>query len=131
VRGIDTNVLVRLLTRDDAAQFRRVQEFLETRFAEAEPVLVNVIVLCETVWVLRSSYGIPRREIAAALDRLLGASGLVIEDRDEVTAAVDAYRRGPGDFSDYLLGERNRAVGCVSTATLDRRLKSASAFELV
>ncbi|MGZ5428472.1 MAG: PIN domain-containing protein [Thermoanaerobaculia bacterium] len=131
MRGIDTNVLVRFLTRDDAAQFRRVREFLETRFAEADPVLVNVIVLCETVWVLRSAYRISRREIAAALDRLLGASGLVIEDRDQVAAAVDAYRRGPGDFADYLLGERNRAAGCVSTATLDRRLKSASLFQLV
>ena len=131
MRGIDTNVLVRFLTRDDAAQFRRVQEFLETRFAEAEPVLVNVIVLCETVWVLRSAYRISRREIAAALDRLLGSSGLVIEDRDQVAAAVEAYRHGPGDFADYLLGERNRGAGCVSTATLDRRLKSASAFQLI
>lgn len=131
MRGIDTNVLVRLVTRDDTEQFRRVREFLEARFAEADPVLVNVIVLCETVWVLRSSYGIPRREIAAALDQLLGVSGLVIEDRDEVAVAVDAYRRGPGDFSDYLLGERNRAAGCLSTATLDRRLKSAPTFELV
>jgi predicted nucleic-acid-binding protein len=131
MRGIDTNVLVRLVTRDDAAQFRRVKEFLETRFAESEPVLVNVIILCEMVWVLRSSYGIPRREIAAALDELLGVSGLVIEDRDQVAAAVEAYRRSPGDFADYLLGERNRAAGCASTATLDRRLKSAPAFELV
>lgn len=131
MRGIDTNVLVRLVTRDDAEQFRRVREFLEARFAEADPVLVNVIVLCETVWVLHSSYGIVRREIAAALDQILGVTGLVIEDRDQVTAAVDAYRRGPGDFADYLLGERNRAAGCVSTATLDRRLKSASAFQLI
>ncbi|MCM3875120.1 MAG: type II toxin-antitoxin system VapC family toxin [Thermoanaerobaculia bacterium] len=122
---------MRLVTRDDAEQFRRVRESLEARFAEADPVLVSVIVLCETVWVLQSSYGIPRREIAAALDQLLGVSGFVIEDRDQVAAAVDAYRRGPGDFSDYLLGERNRAAGCVSTATLDRRLKSASAFQLV
>jgi len=131
VRGIDTNVLVRLVTRDDSRQFRRVQEFLEARFAAGDPVLVNVIVLCETVWVLRSSYGIPRREIAAALDQILGVAGLVIEDRDQVAAAIDAYRRGPGDFADYLLGERNREAGCVSTATLDHRLKSASAFELV
>lgn len=131
MRGIDANVLVRLVTRDDAGQFRRVREFLEVRLAEADPVLVNVIVLCEAVWVLRSSYGIPRREIAAALDQLLGVSGFVIEDRDQVAAAVDAYRRGPGDFADYLIGERNRAKGCVSTATLDRRLKSAPAFQLV
>lgn len=131
MRGIDTNVLVRLVTRDDADQFRRVREFLEARFEEADPVFVNVIVLCETVWVLRSSYGISRREIAAALDQLLGVAGLMIEDRDQVAAAVDAYRRGPGDFADYLLGERNRGAGCVSTATLDRRLKSASAFQLV
>jgi len=131
LRGIDTNVLVRLVTRDDAEQFRQVREFLEARFAEADPVLVSVIVLCETVWVLRSSYGIPRREIAAALDQLLGVAGLVIEDREQVAAAVDAYRRGPGDFSDYLLGERNRAAGCASTATLDRRLKSAPTFQLV
>lgn len=131
MRGIDTNVLVRLVTRDDAAQFRRVREFLEARFAQADPVLVNVIVLCETVWVLRSSYGIPRREIAEALDQLLGVAGLVIEDRDQVAAAIDAYRRGPGDFADYLLGERNRVAGCASTATLDRRLKSASTFQLV
>ena len=131
VHGIDTNVLVRFLTRDDAAQFRRVREFLEARFAEGDPVFVSVIVLCETVWVLRSAYRTPRREVAGALERLLGASGLVIEDRDQVAAAALAYRHGPGDFADYLLGERNRAAGCVSTATLDRRLKSARAFQLV
>jgi len=131
MRGVDTNVLVRLVTQDDAAQFRRVRKFVEARFAEADPILVNVIVPCETVWVLRSSYGIPRREIAAALEQLLGVAGMVIEDRDQVASAVDAYRRGPGDFSDYLLGERNRAAGCPSTATLDRRLRSAAAFELV
>jgi predicted nucleic-acid-binding protein len=65
------------------------------------------------------------------LDRLLGSSGLVIEARDQVAAAVEAYGRGPGDFTDYLLGERNRAAPCVSTATLDRRLKSAQAFRIV
>jgi predicted nucleic-acid-binding protein len=131
MHGVDTNVLVRYLTRDDAAQFGRVREFLEAQFASADPVVVNVIVLCETVWVLRSAYRISRREIASALGRLLGASGFLIEDRDAVSAAVEAYRRGPGDFADYLLGERNRAAGCVATATLDRRLKSASAFQLV
>lgn len=131
MHGIDTNVLVRFLTRDDAGQFRRVREFLESRFTQADPVFVSVIVLCETVWVLRSAYRTPRREIAGALDQLLGASGLVIEDRDQAAAAVDEYRRGPGDFSDYLIGGLNRAAGCVSTATLDRRLKSATAFQLL
>ena len=91
MHGIDTNVLVRFLTRDDAAQFRRVREFLEARFAEGDPVFVSVIVLCETVWVLRSAYRTPRREVAGALERLLGASGLVIEDRDQVAAAALAY----------------------------------------
>ena len=69
--------------------------------------------------------------IAAALERLLDVPLFEIEARDLVRRALSDFREGPGDFSDYLIGHENRAVGCTDTATLHAALGSSNLFRVI
>lgn len=127
--GIDTNVLVRYLTLDDAEQVEGVDRLVQRALERDEPLHIDGIVLCETAWVLRTAYDLPRREVAEALARVLDTRQFVIEDRDSVRRALDAFVEGGGDFADYLIGERNRRAGCRVTVTFDRSLAESGLFE--
>ncbi|MEK7444278.1 MAG: type II toxin-antitoxin system VapC family toxin [candidate division NC10 bacterium] len=129
--GLDTNVLVRYLTQDDPAQFRRAAALIEEVVARGERCAIGVIVCCELVWVLRDKYGADRATVAGVLEAMLRTAHLVVEDKDLVRRALEDYRRGPGDFADYLMGWRNRRAGCEHTATFDRALKDSSLFALL
>jgi len=131
MRGLDTNVLVRYLTRDDPAQFRRAEALISGLVAAGEPARLDEIVLCELTWVLQSGYGLARAAVADTLDALVETAQFVIDDRDTVRAAVELFRAGPGDFSDYLLGLRNQNAGCADTMTFDRKLRAAEGFRLL
>ena len=129
--GLDTNVLVRYLTRDDARQFSKANDLL-TGLAEAgETAYVNAIVLCELAWVLESAYRIPRGQIVTALRGLVDTAELSIEDRDLVAEAVDAFAEGKAGFADYLIGIGNQAAGCRETATFDTTLRSNRTFRVL
>jgi predicted nucleic-acid-binding protein len=89
------------------------------------------VVLCELAWVLRSLYGLKRDEIHRALETLLEADRLEIEDRGVVHRAVALYGVGTGDFADYMIGLRNRQAGCQDTLTLDRGLGQSDLFTVL
>jgi predicted nucleic-acid-binding protein len=94
--AVDTNVLVRLLTMDDARQAAAAKAL----FA-AGPVWIAKTVLLETGWVLRSLYGYEESEIADAFGRLLGLQNVRVEDEAAVAAAL-ALTAGGLDFADAL-----------------------------
>lgn len=125
--GLDTNVLVRYLLRDDPVQAARAERELERN----ERFLIDSIVLCELVWVLETGYGFSRTEIAAALERILATAQFDIESKDLALAALDDFRRSAADFSDCLIGRRNRAAGAPETVTFDRNLKGLEGFRLL
>lgn len=125
--GLDTNVLVRYLLRDDPVQAARAERELERN----ERFLIDSIVLCELVWVLETGYGFSRTEIAAALERILATAQFEIESKDLALAALDDFRRSAADFSDCLIGRRNRAAGVPETVTFDRNLKGLEGFRLL
>lgn len=127
--GIDTNVLVRYLTLDDAEQVERVDRLVQGALERDEPLHIDGIVLCETAWVLRTAYGLARGDVADALERILDTRQFAIEDRDSARQALDAFAEGRGDFADYLIGERNRRAGCRITLTFDRPLAESALFE--
>jgi predicted nucleic-acid-binding protein len=129
--GIDTNLLVRYLTQDDSRQARAVDRFLEQALGEGSSLHVNVIVLCELVWVLESAYGYDKQAILEALDVLVAVKQLLIEDRDHVLVAIEDFRAQPGNFADYVIGRRNLAAGCSHTTTFDRKLGKAGMFRLL
>lgn len=127
--GIDTNVLFRYLTLDDIDQVQRVDRSVQGALERDEPLHIDGIVLCETAWVLRTAYDLPRAEVVGALEKVLDTRQFAIEDRDSARRALDAVVEGRGDFADYLIGERNRRAGCRTTMTFDRSLADSTLFE--
>lgn len=131
MKGLDTNVLVRYLVRDEPAQERAALRFIESAAERGEPILVNAVVLCELVWVLRSSYGYSKDDVAGAVEKILSAEQLEVEDVDAAWLALGDFRGGRADFADCLIGRRNLRLGCETTATFDGRLRGIPGFELL
>lgn len=130
MKGLDTNVLLRLLIADDPEQAARARAYVE-RAAIRARCLVNRIALCELLWVLESVYGFDRHQIADTVHYLLLADELVIEDVEIVRSALYAYRVSSADFADCLLGMSNGYLGCERTATFDRKAGRLGEFELI
>ena len=117
MRAVDTNILVRLVTRDDPKQTSSAEEFV------AKGAWVAHLVLAETLWVLESVYELGSDRIATAVEMLLSHANLTIQDSDVVTAALEHYRRRPSlGVSDFLVLEIARKAGHVPLGTFDRRL---------
>jgi len=131
VRGLDTNILVRLLTGDDPDQARKVAALLEKTEEEGNRLHVSSVTLCELAWVLRSRYRMSRQEISLALQSLLDVTILEVQERDLVRRALDDFRTGPASFPDYLIGWQNWQAGCADTLTLDRKLSESAGFTLL
>ena len=129
MRGLDTNILVRYVTADEPDQSEAAYRLVESAEARDERLHVSTLVLAELVWVLSGGrYGRSRTEVADVIGALLDATVFEIQDRDLVRRAAAAFRTGPADFSDYLIGENDRRAGCDSTLTFDRRLAAADGF---
>jgi predicted nucleic-acid-binding protein len=131
LKGLDTNVLVRYLTQDDPAQARLANELIDDAAARKERLGIGALVLGELVWVLRSAYGLRKADVVAAMERVLDVSQFTIEDKDLVRLALDDYRKGRGDFSDYLIGRRHLKLGCETTATFDGKLRGEDLFAVL
>ena len=130
--GVDTNVLVRLITADEPAQTEVARRALARAEAKGERIFVSLPVLCELVWTLAGRmYRFNRASIAAALSALLEGAALEIQQRDAVSAALQEFRAGSADFSDYLVGQLGAAAGCSNTLTLDSALNGTRGFELL
>ena len=117
MRAVDTNVLVRLLTRDDARQVAVAEDFVATG------AWVPQLAIAEVTWVLASVYGRGREAIATAVEMLLNHQHLTVQDADAVAAALESFRAHPAvDFSDCLMVEVARKAGHLPLGTFDRRL---------
>ena len=117
--GIDTNVVVRLLIADDAAQTRRARELVELAISRDEVVLISLPVLIETEWVLRSRYGFTRETLLNLFHTMLEARELSFEDESGFEEALFHWKDSACGFSDCLIMAHNRQLGCRTTATFD------------
>lgn len=129
--GLDTNVLVRYLTRDDPAQYAKAAAFIHAAIDRGDQFLVNTAVLCELAWVLTAAYDYSREEIATALDRIFATAQFEIERLDDARQALGDFRATKADFSDALIGRINRSLGADHTVTFDRALKAVDTFRLL
>jgi predicted nucleic-acid-binding protein len=118
--GLDTNVLVRYLTQDDSVQSARATAIIEKRLTAAEPGFVSVVAMVETVWVLERSYGLTQKQVAAAVERILQIEALVVENEQEVFAAMAVIKESLGSFADAVIAAMGANAGCSHTLTFDR-----------
>jgi len=77
--AVGTNVLIRLLTGDDAAQ-----QAMALSLFDSGPIWISKTVLLETAWVLESLYGFEKAAIRDALTKLLGLRNVSVEDASGV-----------------------------------------------
>lgn len=117
MRAVDTNVLVRLMTRDDPRQVAVAEAFV------AAGAWVPHLAVAEATWVLASVYAREPEAIATAVEMLLSHEYLTIQDSETVAAAVEQFRqqRRVG-FSDCLMLEVARKAGHTPLGTFDRDL---------
>lgn len=115
MRAVDTNVLVRLLVRDDAAQVAAAEAFVENG------AWVSHLVLAETLWVLDAVYERSAAQIAKAITLLLNHNSLTLQDADVVAAALESFKARPSlGFSDCLVLEIARKAGHLPVGTFDK-----------
>lgn len=118
--AVDTNVLVRLLVRDDAKQALAADQ------AIAKGAWVSHLVLAEAIWVLDAVYARTPKQLIAALDLLLIHESLVLQDADVINAALTQFRAKPAlGFSDCLVLEIARKAGHMPLATFDKALATS------
>lgn len=117
MRAVDTNVVVRLVTRDDARQTARAEAFV------AKGAWISHIVLVELIWVLDSVFELSHKQLVTAIDMLLNHRDLVLQEPEVVSAALARFRRRPRlGFSDCMVLESARKAGHVPLATFDKEL---------
>ena len=126
--GIDTNVLVRFLVRDDETQFEKARKMIKREIAAGRRVFVSQLVVLETEWVLRSRYGLRKIEIIAAISGLLDATDVQFEDESAIEEALFVWKDNAADFADCLIGAQNRRLGCRITATFDAKASKLPGF---
>ena len=126
--GLDTNVLVRYITADDATQTEQAARFIERCCTPDDPGFVDRVALCELVWVLSGGHGYSRAQVAAVVVGLLASRDIKLEDEESVRGALSMYERAGIDFADALICQVNRVRGCEATATFDRRAAKLAGF---
>ena len=125
--GIDTNVILRFYERDDPEQ----AEWARSAIERHAPVLINEMVLIEFVWVCQSHFKLDRQSICRRLQAIIDAPEFEFTSRGAVERAVAGFGSRNSDFSDWLIGEWNSALGCSATLTFDKGAAKTDLYTLV
>ena len=128
--ALDTNVLIRYLTRDNPEQAEAARALLQGLTTNGPGFICREVVI-EVVWVLERSYRFRRERIANIVVELVATDTLVIEDDNDVAQAAAAYREGGADFSDLMILATANRVGAQPLYTFDRRFARLDGTELV
>lgn len=126
--ALDTNILLRFLIRDDEQQWEIASRSIQEAKAKQESCYINLIVLCELVWVLKQSYKASRDQIADIIEDLLQSDTFEVENSAIVRTATKQFATSKADFADCLIGKLNKIVA-TETLTFDKKLKNLAEFK--
>ena len=126
--GIDSNVLVRFLVRDDESQYEKARRLIRREVIAGRRVFVSQLVLLETEWVLRSRYGMRKVQITGAISGLLDATDIQFENEPAIEQALFTWKDSTADFADCLIAAQNKRLGCSATATFDAKAAKLPGF---
>ena len=128
--ALDTNVLVRYLAQDDAAQFQVAADLIEG-FTSDAPGYVCREVIIELVRILERSYKYSRQEIAEALLSIVTASQLSVENAQDIASVVNLYREEGYDFADLMIRQAAQRAENSILKTFDQKLSKLDSVELL
>ena len=129
--SLDTNILLRLVVQDDAAQTSLVARLLERHVRRSEPLWVPVTVMLELEWVLRSRYRFAKADVVAALSALLTTMELAFESEAALEQALASYEEGNADFGEYLHLALAQHTAALPFWTLDAKAAKAAGAKLL
>ena len=121
--GLDTNIIIRLLTNDDPDQRRSALHFA-AGLGKEYLAFLPLICVVELDWALRSQLGYTRQDASNAISKLLRVRGLTVEHHDLVLKALRQVAQNNADFADALIAARSIEEGCISVKTFDKRAAS-------
>lgn len=129
--GIDTNVIIRLLTRDDPQQFDAAVRLVKASGPD-KPLFVNPMVIAETVWVLERVYKVDRMKARQQVAGLLDTVEIRVPEMLHMESWTEWLYSPHPDFSDVVIAGLNSANGCKKTMTFDRKAaQSVPGMELL
>lgn len=129
--ALDTNVLVRLLVDDDAAQLAAARKLIGQCVSAGEALFIPITVALELEWVLRSSFGFDKAAVVATLAKLLSTLELVFESERSLELALMLYRDGPAGFSDCLHTALASTAGEAPLWTFDKAAAKIAGAKLL
>ena len=129
--GLDTNLLVRLLTADEPVQLKAGARLLAAHDGQAGAFFVNDMVLVELVGVLGRLNGYAPAEALIAIASLLDSDAFGFEDRDRLSHALGLCKAQRCAFADTMIALRNVAAGCEHTATFDTAMRGLPDMRLI
>ncbi|WP_257254606.1 PIN domain-containing protein [Endozoicomonas sp. SESOKO3] len=125
MEGIDTNILVRYLVRDDENQYQQTISFLKN----CNKFYISPVVLVECVWVLTHFYQVSPAQQCQKLRAVIQLQKCLTQDYQATLKALDDYTNGY-DFADAMIGHHN-GLQCKTTWTFDRKASRLSQFSLL
>ena len=131
MKGVDTNFLVRFLTRDDEHQATAVFTAIKSAESTRERLFIPLIVVLELIWVLESAYDIARNDIIEAIGDLLLLPVFQFEQPKVLQEALVAAASTGHDLSDLMIAHCAKGHGCTKVLTFDKKASRYPLFELV
>lgn len=125
--ALDTNVLVRYIAQDDQVQATQVNVLMDLLSASV-PALISTIVMCELCWVLKSAYRAPKSRLVEVLEAVLEVPVFRFENLKLCAGALEKFRTGGADYSDYIISESSENVSCSAVVSFDKSAKSSAGF---
>lgn len=126
--GLDTNILVRILVKDDEKQASLAIDFIKKTEVQ---VVINSVVFCELVWVLESCYNYPKEEIIECLSSVLKTKQFLIPEKEIIRQSLNLYQETKIDFSDALIAYKNKTEDCKYTITFDKQAAKTNLYKLL
>lgn len=128
--GLDTNVLVRYIVQDDAAQARKANALIDS-LTEDAPGFLSMVALVELVWVIQGCYDAGKDDTVAILDKLMRLRVLRLENAEVVSRALRSYAASNADFADCLIECAGSHAQCSHTATFDSKAAKTAGMQLL
>ena len=124
-------MLVRYLAQDDPSQSLRATRLIEKELSGDTPGFVNLIVICELLWVMAGAYAMDETALVSVVERMLAARELQIEQSQLLRRALTIRTAGGPGLADILIGLVNEAQGSTETVSLDKRAARLPGWRLL
>jgi len=131
VKALDTNVLVRYLVADDKDMAARALQLLKNAHISGESYLVTTLVLLETLWVLRTRYGLERQDICKAVLNLENLSAVTFENPGLIRKFLQHATDTILELADLLIALHAKECGSETVLTFDRTASRSPFFEAI